>query len=719
MKKTLNTPTLLFISILFFTSGYAQDALTIEESISGAYTTFSPERIKDLKWIPGSQTFSFKEGDGRDETIMRGYVDSRPPEKITDLAKIRQSFEGGGFVSPEEIPPFDWISSKSMMFSFKGQYFELDLESEILGKRISASRAIVNRDLSPDHALMAGTYLNNLYISNSQRDSIPITFNKDEGIVSGQAVSRYEFGISKGTFWSNDSRKIAFYVKDEREVSDYDLIDYAPIPAAPSPVKYPMAGKTSEIVKVKVYNLKNKKTIELATDIPRGDYITSVTWTEKDKAILLGHVDRSQNNFQLVKYDAASGKKEAVLFSEFNDKYVEPEHAPYILKGKKGQFLWFSERDGFNHLYRYSADGKLMNQVTIGEKVMSKILHVDLVNEIVYVQGTDSPLETVVYSVPLKGGEMTRVTSEEGVHRATFCSNGKYFIDTYSSIESPRVVKVKDIRGRELNQLLSAEDPLAGKKIGQTEVYTIPAEDGTDLYCRMIKPSDFDASKKYPALVYVYNGPHVQLIRNSWLGGASLWMHYMAERGYLIFTLDGRGSKARGLEFEQAVHRQLGILETKDQMTGVSHLKSLPYVDSEKMAIHGWSFGGFMTLNLMLREPGTFQVGVAGGAVTDWRFYEAMYTERYMDEPKDNPDGYEQSRVIGLAGQLEGDLMLVHGTSDDVVVPQHCMVMLNSFINADKQVDLFLYPGHKHNVRGADRVHLMTKILDYIEEKLN
>lgn len=719
MRTSFFPSTILFVSLLIGATLSAQEPLTIEESITGAYTTFSRERVKDLKWIPGTETYSFIEGEGASAIIMRGFPDGRPSEKIAGLDLIRKSMEGGGFVSPEEIPPFDWVDDETLMFSFKGQYFGFRYDWKSAVKRISCTRAIGNRDISPDQTLVAGTYQNDLYISNRDLDSIAITNEIDPNVVSGQAVSRYEFGISKGTFWAHDSKKLAFYQKDESDVTEYEILDYAPIPAVSDPAKYPMAGQLSETVRVKVFNLETRQMIQLKTDIPQGDYLTSVTWTENDKHILVGHLDRSQNDYQLVKYNAVSGDKEAVLFSEHDDKYFEPEHEPYILEGMKGQFLWFSERDGYMHIYRYSAKGKLMNQVTSGDRVMSRILHVDKEEKMLYVQGTDSPLESVVYKVSLDGGKMTRITTESGVHSVDFCSSGKYFIDVYSSLETPRDIKVKDKDGKEMDQLLSAKDPFQGRSIGQTEIYTIPAEDGTDLYCRMIKPSDFDPKKKYPVLVYVYNGPHVQLVRNSWLGGASLWMHHMAERGYLIFTLDGRGSKGRGLEFEQAVHRRLGERETADQMTGVEHLRSLDYVDSDRMAVHGWSFGGFMTLNLMLREPGTFQVGVAGGAVTDWRFYEVMYTERYMDEPEDNADGYEGSRVTGLADQLQGDLMLVHGTSDDVVVPQHCMVMLNAFINADKQVDLFLYPGHKHNVRGPDRVHLMTKVLDYIDEKLN
>ncbi|NNC84175.1 MAG: prolyl oligopeptidase family serine peptidase, partial [Flavobacteriales bacterium] len=349
---------------------------------------------------------------------------------------------------------------------------------------------------------------------------------------------------------------------------------------------------------------------------------------------------------------------------------------------------------------------------------IQRVLHYDEESQELIVLGTGSPIETVAYQVPLDGSSMTRITLESGLHRVKVSDTGKYMIDAYSSLEIPRRTVIRDRSGKVVKTLLDAPDPLKGKKIGTTEIFTIQAEDGTDLYCRMIKPSDFDASKKYPVFVYVYNGPHVQLIHDTWLGAASLWMHHLAEQGYIIFTLDGRGSSNRGLKFEQAVHRQLGLLEVKDQMAGVEYLRSQPFVDADRMAVHGWSYGGYMTLNLMLRQPDAFKVGVAGGAVTDWRFYEVMYTERYMDSPADNPSGYETTRLSSLADKLEGDLLLIHNTSDDIVVPQHYMVMMNAFINADKQVDTFIYPGHKHNVRGPDRVHLIERIVDYVNEHL-
>jgi dipeptidyl-peptidase-4 len=268
------------------------------------------------------------------------------------------------------------------------------------------------------------------------------------------------------------------------------------------------------------------------------------------------------------------------------------------------------------------------------------------------------------------------------------------------------------------NVLLKSEDRLKNYNVGTTEIFNINANNGTSLYCRLIKPSNFDPEKKYPVVVYVYNGPHVQLVTNSYLGGSSLWMNYLAEQGYLVFTVDGQGSAHRGKEFEQIIHRQLGTQEMADQLAGVEWLKKQSYVNPARMAVHGWSFGGFMTTSLMLRAPGTFKVGVAGGPVIDWRLYEIMYTERYMDTPQENTEGYDLSNCTNRADKLQGKLLMIHGADDNVVVLQHNMRFLKACVDKKIPVDFFVYPGHEHNVRGKDRVHLMNKIITYITDNL-
>ena len=697
----------------------AQKPLTVQESVAEAYTTFLPKSPIALAWIPGEDAFSYLQPVvGGHFEMMKGFLDGRPHEKIIDLYELNQIFESAGFIGPPDFPPYKWIDNENVFLSFKGQYWRANLVWKTGDKAISCLYAAENEEISPDYSLAAYTIGNSLFYSDRNRDSVLIRRGNSPGIIPGQSVSRNEFGISKGIFWSPQSTRLAYYEKDESKVSEYEIMDYVPIPAQAVPFRYPMAGQASETVSIHVYNLVSGNDITLQTEGPEDQYLTSVTWSLDGDYVYVGHLDRAQDNFQLKLYDAKTGKALKTLLEEHSDKYVEPRHDVFPLKGRDGEFLWISEKDGYEHVYHYDKEGKLINQVTSGTKVIKEIVDFNDKDGNLWVMGTDSPLETVLYKVNVDGGPMTRVTAEKGKHQVIMQDDHKHFIDMYSSLAVPLDVKVKNTDGKEVYQISSAADPLAERAIGKTEIVELQAEDGTALFARMIKPSKFDPKKKYPVVIYLYNGPHVQLVEDTWLGGASLWMHTLAEEGYIVFTLDGRGSGDRGKEFEQAVYGRLGIQETKDQMVGVNYLKSLPYVDSQKIGIHGWSFGGFMTLNMMLRNPGVFKVGVAGGPVTDWRFYEAMYTERYMETPESNQRGYEETRLPSLAGELEGKLMLIHGSSDDVVVMQHTMVMMNAFINADKQVDMFIYPGHKHNVLGPDRVHLITKIIDYFDASL-
>ncbi len=422
----------------------------------------------------------------------------------------------------------------------------------------------------------------------------------------------------------------------------------------------------------------------------------------------------------LNKYDAHTGAFVKTLFEETNERYVEPEHAVWFLPTNDQEFLWWSERDGFMHLYRYNTEGKLLGQVTKGDWVTLEILGLDDSKKNLLVKGTDvSGLNTTVYCAPLAGDKPSkRMVAQAGIHDFDLSSSGKYLLDRYSTINDPHVAQITNLKGKVLQELYRAADPYEGYALARAELTTIKAADGTPLNARLIKPANFDPSKKYPVVVYVYGGPHAQLITNSWLAGASLWMHQMANRGYLVFTVDNRGSANRGFAFESVIHRNLGVAEMADQLQGVEYLKTLPYADTDKMAVHGWSFGGYMTTSLMLKHPDVFKVGVAGGPVTDWRFYEVMYGERYMDRPEENIEGYRNTQLKNFAGDLKGDLLLIHGTIDDVVLMQHNLTLVEAFVKEGILMDFFPYPMHPHNVRGMDRVHLMNKVLSYIEDKL-
>jgi len=363
-------------------------------------------------------------------------------------------------------------------------------------------------------------------------------------------------------------------------------------------------------------------------------------------------------------------------------------------------------------------NGKLLKQLTNNKFVIKNIISASKDGNIIYYSATgQNPLNTMAYSYDMKTGKTALITKEEGTHSIAISTDGKYIYDAFSSGTVPHKALIWTCNGKMAKFLVAGPDKLNALQIGKAEIGVLSAKDSSNLHYRMIKPSNFDPTKKYPVLVYVYGGPHAQMVTNSWLYGANLWMYWMAEQGYIVYTLDNRGSAERGVAFESQIHRQLGEVEMQDQLTGVSFLKSLPYVDSNRLAVHGWSFGGFMTTSLMLRQPGTFKVGVAGGPVTDWKYYEIMYGERYMDRPSENEKGYEKASLLNYAGNLKGELLLIHGTVDDVVLMQHNYALIKKFVDLGIQMDFFPYPMHKHNVIGKDRVHLMEKVLSYIIEK--
>jgi dipeptidyl-peptidase-4 len=552
----------------------------------------------------------------------------------------------------------------------------------------------------------------NVYFKSGGSPERQVTRHTVESEISaGIAIHRSEFGIRNGLFWSEDGEMLGFYEMDESEVSDYPLANYTSLPGKANPIKYPMAGQTSHTARVGLYDTRRDTTYYLKTTGPKDQYYTNFTFSPDGKTAYVAIVNRGQDKMQLNAYDARTGDFQKTLFTEESESYVEPERGPIFLKD--GRFLWFSERNRYDHLYLYNANGTLVRQVTQGD--FDVLDYHGETDGGVLVEVVEGLMSEALAIADLNNGKLKKLTNDESSFSVTFDSNSELFLVKERSMTVANDVYVMNPKGKTVLELVEAQDPLSDYQIGDIELPVLKAKDGTKLQGRLIKPYDFNPDTTYPVIVYVYGGPHAQLITNNPTAGAPLWMFHAANRGYVVFTVDGRGSGHRGLDFEQATFRNLGDVEMEDQLTGVEYLKTLPYVDSSKMAVHGWSFGGFMTTSLMLRQPGVFNVGVAGGPVTDWSLYEIMYTERYMDTPEENPEGFKKARLNQYVENLEGDLLLIHGLDDDVVVPQHSYSLLESFVDAGVQVDFFVYPGHPHNVRGKDRIHLMTKVLDYID----
>ncbi len=569
-----------------------------------------------------------------------------------------------------------------------------------------------------------------LFVIDGKGNVNQLTRDGSREIVYGQSVHRDEFGIYKGLFWSPDGQRLAFYRMDQSMVDDYPQVNTFTRIATEEPDKYPMAGEKSHLVTVGVYNLATGSTTYLKAGDPTDRYFTNIQWSPDSKSIYIQELNRDQTDIELTVYDALSGDRRGVIYREHNDRYAEPLFPITFLPWDSRKFLLMSQKDGYNHLYLMDINGKQLKQVTQGPWVVLDLVGFNTKRKSVVILSTEaSPIQNNLYEVSLSNGKRTLLDNgrgchantwqEDGRHTSVLSASGQYIYDNYTEPDVPRCIDLLTLGKKDRRQLFAADDPWADYEVPDFSCGTIKAADGTtDLYYRMVKPVGFDPSRKYPTVIYVYGGPHARNVEARWHYMSRTWETYMAQKGYLLFILDNRGSKDRGLSFEQVTFRQLGQVEMEDQMQGVAFLKSLPYVDADRIGVHGWSFGGYMTITLMTHHPEVFKVGVAGGPVIDWKWYEVMYGERYMDTPATNPEGYEKTSLIAQAKNLKGKLQIIQGLNDKTVVPQHCISFIEACIQAGTQPDFFVYPGAPHNMRGHKSVHLHERITQYFEDYL-
>ncbi|MBQ2992739.1 MAG: DPP IV N-terminal domain-containing protein [Alistipes sp.] len=580
-----------------------------------------------------------------------------------------------------------------------------------------------SRTIEPPQTTPRGAHAelraNNIVWVEADGSERKVTSFDDANIVCGATVSRNEFGISGGLFPSPDGLRLAFYKKDESRVTTFPLLDITSRTGTLFEIKYPMNGMPSERIEVGVYDVQTGATVYLdITDFDEERYVTNLTWSPDSQRIYAQVVDRAQKNVHLNAYDAASGAFVATLLTEHDDRYVEPQHPLYFLSGDSSKFIYTTNnRDGYRNLYLYSlADGTL-RRLTATEADVEYVGQSD--RTIFYYSAEQSPIERHLMRLDLRTGKVLQLTREAGWHTCTLSADGRAFSDNYSSLTVPRVVAVGTTDGRLYRELFRAPDPSAEFNYAQIELGSVPSADGRyDNYYRLIKPLDFDPAKKYPVILYVYGGPHSQMVCNSFQAQLRRWEMYMAQRGWVVFVMDNRGTANRGAEYERAIHRRCGACEMEDQMAGMRWLLSHDWADAERVGVHGWSYGGFMTISLMVNYPEVFKVGVAGGPVIDWKWYEVMYGERYMETEATNAEGFAATSLLPRAKDLRGKLLICQGAVDDVVVWQHSLNFIDECIKHNVPVDYFPYPRAQHNVRGKDRVHLMQKVTDYFEDYL-
>ena len=717
----------LFAALPFSSLMAQEKQLTLQELTPGGrnYSRFVPQNLKQLQWC--GNEYIYVKGDS-----LLSAIPGKSERVAFTREQLNKALSTAGLQTVSSLPVFSLPDKNEPILSFisRQRRVHYNFKENKVVANYSLNSNWKNFDYCSSNGYLAFTEGNNIKILSPENNVTVVTNETGENIVCGQSVHQREFGIEKGIFWSPQGSSIAFYRMDESMVTTYPLVNIDARCAELVPIKYPMAGMKSHEVTVGIYNLSSGNTVWLKTGLPKEKYLTNIAWSPDEKSIYVAELNRDQNEMHMVRYSALTGEKEAVLFTETNDRYVEPQHPIQFLPNDPSKFIWQSDRDGFNHLYLYDTTGKLIKQLTSGEWVVKSVLGITPKGDQVFISATaphpikanniGTPMEVYAWRVDIKSGERTCFTFKMGVHTVSVSPNGLYAIDNLSNATTPRdieVVRTKD--GMVINQLLSAKDPFRGYTIPAVETGIIKAADGvTDLHYRLLKPIDLDETKKYPTVVYVYGGPHSQLVTGSWRHGSSGWEAYMAQRGYVVFVVDNRGTNNRGRAFEDIIHRNLGVTEMADQMKGVEFLKSLPYVDADRIGVHGWSYGGFMTTNLMLTHPDVFKVGVAGGPVIDWSNYEIMYGERYMDRPQDNPEGYKNSNLKLRAGNLKGRLLMIHGDIDPVVVWQHSLGFLKACVDANTYPDYFVYPRHEHNMLGKDRVHLHEKITRYFDDNL-
>ena len=559
-----------------------------------------------------------------------------------------------------------------------------------------------------------------LCITDAEGKMRQVTTDGSREIVYGQSVHRNEFGIEEGIFWAPDGNCFAFYRMDQSMVTDYPQVNTFTRVAEYEPDKYPMLGMTSHKVTVGIYDCTTGKVIYLDAGDPTDRYFTNIAWSPDSKTLYMFELNRLQNDCMLASYDAATGKKAEVIYRETSDKYVEPLHPIVFLPWDNNEFVMQSQKDGFNHLYLYNIRYKKWRQLTKGNFVVEDVYGFNTKNKSIIIASNEAnPIQRNLYAVDVKTGKRKALDNSLGYHFASLSKSGQWLIDSYSEPTVPRNVDLVATATGKSSRLLTAKNPWDGYQQPIFENGSIKADDGvTDLYWRMVKPADFDPTKKYPTVVYVYGGPHAHNVDATWHWGSRSWETYMAQKGYVLFILDNRGSENRGIEFEQATWHKLGKVEMRDQMKGVEYLKSLPYVDEDRLGVHGWSYGGFMTISLMTNYPDVFKVGVAGGPVIDWKWYEVMYGERYMGTPVTNKEGIEASSLIPMAKNLKGKLQIIIGMNDPTVVPQHALSFIDACTEAGTQPDFFVYPGEGHNMMGHKSVHLHERITQYFEDYL-
>ncbi len=706
---------------------------------------FSARKLAALQWHPNGQSVTCFKRSMRGAGLVR--IDAKSGKETVILAakEVKEIAKESGVksLSLGSLMGATWSEDgASLRFVQNGQLYHLHLASKKLSRGLKIPGTAEASTWAKGDVYAAYSEDKNVFVKKPDGSTFQVTEGGYEFLTHGLSVSRVEFGITDGMWWDPTGRRLAFYREDLRPIEESPLIDWKSRPAQNIKARYPMAGRPGSIVTVGVYDTRNDRVTWLKTDTSVDQYLTNVTWDPKGETLYIAHVNRGQNTMDLKTWDAKTGAFKAKLFTEKDEQWIEPEHGPMFLPNDTGDFLWFSYRGGFHNLYLCSNQGSFMQRVTNGDWDVSAFQGFSDDGKLIYYLGAgETPTESHLFSSPLmpesaltklRQGDNQHIhvvkelpkklTAGGGQHDAKISPGGRYVLDSHSQLNQSVKVEIINLDTNKSVVIQRTKNPWDKYRHGHEELFTTKAQDGSTLYGHIILPPDLDESKKYPVLLYVYGGPHAQLVKDEFGGGAgfsSPWFHYMANQGIIVMRIDGHGTPQRGIEFMQAIHRKMGTIEIQDQIAGLEYLFKRPYVDRNRVGVHGWSYGGFMTLSLMTRAGDYFKCGISGAPVTDWSYYETGYGERYMDTPEENPEGYKEAMPANHLNGLKGRLLVVQGSSDVTVVWQHTIAFLSACIEQDKPVEYMTYPGQPHGLRGPNRWHFYQKMTKFFLEELN
>ncbi len=716
----------LLLILIFILPLQAQKKLTLEDIFK---TNKFRTNFLFKQWLADEDAYTTLKYDSltKSMAIFKYDLKTAREEKIVSYAQLDSQIENFSknvsayFFSPDKRYILFTGSLPARRLKTGGNFYLYDTQLKILKQITDTDEQQAIIKFSPNGKYISFVRSNNLFVYNiSTNEFKQLTFDGSETILNGlfDWVYEEEFSIIDGYEWSPDEKYIAFWRLDQSNVPVFKLIDYEPTYLKVIDQRYPYAGFPNSTVKIGIANVQTGEVKYI--DFGNEDiYIPRIQWTKEPEILSYQKLNRLQNKLELIFYNIKTSEHKVILTEESNTWVDIHDYLTFL--NDKRHFIWASERDGWLHLYLYRVDGKLVNQITKGEFEIDQLCYIDERNGKIYYTSTEvSPLERHLYVINFKGTQKKRLTLESGWHNVEFSPSGRFFIDNYSTITKPPKWKLYDYTGKFIRTLVdNPDDILAGYDKGEVTFEVVETSDGVKLNAWMIKPANFDSTKKYPVLFYVYGGPGSQTVRNAYLGNY-LWYQYLAQNGYIIFSVDGRGTGARGKAFRDVIYKNLGYYESKDQAEAATYLvKKYRFVDEKRIGIWGWSYGGYMSSLTLFKFGDIFKLAVAVAPVTTWKLYDTIYTERYMQTPELNPEGYEESSVLKYADKLKGKYLVIHGTTDDNVHWQNTIQLVDKLQKAGKQFYTMFYPNKDHSIAGRDtRYHLFTLITNFIIENL-